>query len=124
GGDTLITRYPKFAKHVRSLADLRKRTAPYSVYVDFRDQEGVSTDAPSHVIVKAFRNNHTRKAAVIAAETEGKSAEFHVTYQGQSVHPEIVIESNLSEPRKVNAPANVVLQLQPYEVNVLCFDLV
>ena len=124
GGDAPVTKYPKFARHVRGIAELRRRVAPYYVYGDFRDQQGLIVQSEPNVLVKVFDNRAEHKAAVVAAEIEGKSSTARVALDDQwrSARPECRVQTNLGPAVLLPADLRFSLALQPYEVRVLCID--
>ncbi len=115
GGDTPITKYPKFAEHVRRLAELRRRTAPYYVHADFRDQEGIETTAPDSVIVKTYRKKAANTMGIVIAETSGEKTEVQLKAQG---HFESY--STTGDEGSVNLAGGATIPMDAFEVRVLC----
>ncbi len=120
GGDAPVTKYPAFAAHVKSLAELRTRAADYFVYGDFRDQEGLAVDAPEEVVVKVYHNRAANKAAIVLAETGGSPAEATLGINWACQKAETL--SNLGEVEQPSGGAPTLVRLDPYEVRVICLD--
>jgi hypothetical protein len=120
GGDTPITKYPKFAEHVRSLAELRRRTAGYLCFADFRDQEGIEADVPQNVLAKTYRNDASNCASVVIAETSGKAAACSIGITWPLAEDAATIESNVRETTHARIGTPLRIELAPYEVLVVC----
>jgi len=124
GGDAPISKYPQFAAHVKALADLRERAADYCVFADFRDQEGVETDAPENVVVKVYVNQEQSKAGIVLAETAGKEAEATLTITWESVEGTAHVESSAAgATEEIALTTELQVKLDAHEVRVLCIDL-
>ncbi|HDP89889.1 MAG TPA: hypothetical protein ENN42_08035 [Thioalkalivibrio sp.] len=122
GGDAPVTKYPAFADHIRRNAELRRRLGEYFCTAAFRDQERLEVQGGEGVLVKVYINDAARKAAIVAAETEGAPAT--VTLRSSLLAGALVrIESNQREPGETEAGSETVLDLKPYEIRVLCVDL-
>jgi hypothetical protein len=122
GGDSPVTKYPRFAEHIKSLADLRRRVADYYVAGDFRDEEGIKLAQTRKVVAKVFRNAAARKVGIVLAEFGGEKAEVVLNTQWGPKSSAIRIESNLRESQRVTPADELRLELRPYEVRVLCVD--
>ena len=124
GGDTAIDTYPAFAAHVKSLADLRRRTAPWYVYGDFNDQDGIHVEAPESALVKVYENSTAKKAAIVMAETAGEKTELQLslalTLQGTTG----VLASNQRPDVPLACAGPMHITLEPHEVRVLMVELV
>jgi hypothetical protein len=115
GGDAPITKYPKFAQHVKNLADLRRRVADYYVHADFRDQEGIEVEAPGNVLVKVYRNKASHRLGIVIAETAGEKTPIRLKTIGQ-----FAAVSQLGTRDDVLLSDGNTLSIEPYEVQVLC----
>ncbi len=122
GGDSPITKYPKYAAFVKALADLRRRTADYYVYGDFRDEEGTRLRGPAGVMAKVYCNRAAGKVALVVAETAGKAASVSLDSHWNAAG-NVRCESSTGATTTLAAGASYALDLQPYEVRVLCLDL-
>jgi len=120
GGDTPITNYPKFTEHVRRLAELRRRTADYYCFADFRDQEGIAADVPANALVRTYRNARTGRAAVVIAETGGQKAAAAVQIKWPLAEKTAVVHSSVRETETVSLGAPLTVELTPYEVQIIC----
>jgi hypothetical protein len=123
GGDAAITKYPAFAAHVKALADLRKRVAPYYVYANFRDQEGIAVRAGDNVLAKIFVNRETHKAGIVLCEHGGKQATVVLRSQWEASSSVFHFDSSTGDNGALPLGEEMSLKLQPYEVGVLCVDL-
>lgn len=121
GGDAPISKYPKFAAHVKKNATLRKAAADYYVYGDYRDQENVAVETQEGVIVKTYLNRSANKLGVVVAEYGGTEASVHIKCD-QKAKAAKSLSNNGAEDTLSPAPEYDV-KLQPYEVRVLCLDL-
>lgn len=122
GGDSPVTKYPRFAAHIKSLAALRRRVADYYVAGDFRDTEGIQLEGAPKVITKVFRNAPARKVAIVLAEHGGEPEEVILNIRWKPANRAISVESNLRAQERVTWTDHLRLQLQPHEVRVLCLD--
>ncbi len=121
GGDAPVTKYPDFAAHVRANAELRRRTAPYYVRGEFRDQDGIVCEPPENLMVKTYLNRSEGKFCIVAAETQGRRGEVRV----RAAHGKRftgVVESNQRPKRILMGAPSVRLSLAPREVAVVCAD--
>lgn len=125
GGDELITDYPPFADHVRSLAELKGRTVPYYADAAYRDQEGfawadqVEADA---VFARCFRDRGAGTMSVVVAEMTGVPAEarLHITWPCDSA---CRVESSRGPSTAAVLMDNTLsLALAPWEVIILCLN--
>jgi len=123
GGDSPVSRYPRFAAHIRRLAELRRRVAPYYVYADFRDQEHLAGEFPGNVLVKTFVNRSTRKAGIVIAEVEGNDARVLVHHTWHTTGAAFTVDSNRNEAYSLPASDRLSFDLQPFDVIVVCLDL-
>ena len=123
GGDAPISKYPKFAAHVKALAGLRERVAHYYVFADFRDQEGIEVDAPDNVLVKVYHNTAKAKAGIVIAETAGKDTETTLTTTWESVEGTAHVESNAAAGEDIALTSELRVALDAYEIRVVCIDL-
>lgn len=123
GGDAPITKYPKFAAHVKTCAKLRRRVADYYVYGDFRDQEAIETAGPDHTVVKVYHNRSAGKVGIVVAEVGGRTAEVSIQSQWPVAGDVVKSDSNAGEQRTLPAGNPLQVSLGPYEVTVLCLDL-
>jgi len=122
GGDSPVTKYPRFAAHIKGLADLRRRALDYYVFANFRDEEGLKLTSTGRVMAKVFRNSAARKAGIVVTELGGQNTDAVLRTRWTPAGSKIHCESNLSE-RSTVAPADELrFQLKPYEVRVLCVD--
>lgn len=123
GGDECVDDYPRFAEHIRRLADLRRSTAPYYAYADFRDQDGLHTYRGKGVLAKTFANRTDKKACIVLAEIEGKSTVVRLASDWLSPDTSVTIASSLnSAPTFDQRGSRVRLEVRPYEVLVVCLD--
>ena len=121
GGDSPITKYPKFAAHVRSLAELRRRTRDYCVAGSFRDQDGLRVTGSPDVPVKSFEAPSGR-VGIVVAETSGSVATVTVE-SGRVMKGRMVrIDSNLRSIAEESPGGSIEVELQPFEVRVICVD--
>lgn len=120
GGDTPIANYPKFCEHIRLLSELRRQTADYYCFADFRDQEGAEANAPANVIVKTYRNARTGRAAVVLAETAGQRAAVRIEVKWLLAEDEAAVHSIVRETESVSIATPLTMELAPYEVRVIC----
>ena len=121
GGDSPITKYPKFAAHVRSLAELRRRTRDYCVAGSFRDQDGLRVTGSPDVLVKSFEAPSGR-VGIVVAETSGSVATVTVE-SGRVMKGRMVrIDSNLRSIAEESPGGSIEVELQPFEVRVICVD--
>lgn len=123
GGDSPITKYPKFAAFVKRRAELRRRVAEHYVYADFRDQEGVDSLAGEGVLAKVFHNREARKVGIVVAETTGKHAEVSLRTRWKPADGTILADSTTGEREELPARGELRMRLAPYEVRVLCINL-
>ena len=123
GGDAPISKYPKFAAHVKALAELRARVADYYVFADFRDQEGIEVDAPENVLVKVYYNKEQSKVGIAVAETAGEQGEVTLTTTWESVEGTAQVESNAAAGEEIALTSEFRVALDAYEVRVVCIDL-
>jgi hypothetical protein len=122
GGDSPITKYPKFAAHIKSLASLRRRVADHYVAADFRDEEGIKLAQGRKVMAKVFRNPATRKTGIVLAELGGEKAEVVLKTNWKPATGTIRIESSFAEMSRLSSTDELRMDLSPYEVRVLCLD--
>lgn len=121
GGDAPVTKYPKFAEHIRGLAALRKRTAAYYVYGDFRARNGVTGEDDSNTPVSVFCNRRERKTALVVAECAGK--ETTITLDPACAFGSMpFVDSNKTQMTNLSAKPPWSISLAPYEVIVICLD--
>jgi len=123
GGDAPITKYPRFAAHVKANAGLRERVADYHCLADFRDQEGIELAAKENIVAKVFHNRARKKVGIVVAEVHGHAREAALRARWASAKDTIAVESNTRAPESVAARGEWTLALEPYEVRVLCIDL-
>ena len=123
GGDAPITKYPKFAAHVKANAELRRRVAAYYAHADFRDREGIDVEGPDHAIVTVFHNRDAAKCSIVAAETGGRAAEVAIRSRLTSAGGTVHCDSNRGMQQALPAEKTFAASLQPYEVRVFCLDL-
>jgi len=123
GGDAPITKYPAFAEHVKGLAELRRRTADYSVHADFRDQENVKVQGPETAFVKVYHNKAARKTGIVVAETAGRSCRVALEIGWKARNGTIAIDTNRGDCASIRQAEVVEVELVPYEVRILCMDL-
>lgn len=123
GGDAPITKYLEFARHVRSLAELRTRVAPYHCLADFIDQEGIDGAFPENVLVKVYHNAASHKIGIVFAETGGKSTQLTTSASWKPAGGNIIVESNQRGREAMPSDRELALDLLPYEVRVACIDL-
>jgi hypothetical protein len=122
GGDSPITQYPKFTEHVRSLAELRRRVADYYCFADFRDQEGIEVAAPENALVRTYRNDASGRASIVLAETDGKAATCSLKINWGLAEDKATVCSNVRGATSIPVAAPLSLELEPYEVMVVCLD--
>ena len=122
GGDSPITKYPRFAAHIKTLAALRRRVLDYYVFADFRDEEGIKLTQPGKVMAKVFHNSTTRKTGIVVAEFGGEKADVMLKSRWEPESGTIRVESNLAESFRVTSGEDLRFQLKPYEALVLCVD--
>jgi hypothetical protein len=122
GGDAPITKYPRFADHVRRNAELRRRVSEYYSTADFRDQDGVRMEGEG-VLAKVFLNKQTRKGSIVLAETKGAEATVTLDSAWKPVSGAFSSDSNCGTPEQVRWEKELQITLDPYEVRVLCMDL-
>jgi hypothetical protein len=121
GGQSTITDYPEFAKHLLGLQQLKASTGPYYADAEFCDHDGLKdvTKTPGTVIA-VFGNETNQKTGIVMANLtdEQKSASFELampTTIKANVYPQGEIgELDLAKP--------VSLQLLPHQVLVLTID--
>ena len=124
GGDAPITKYPRFAEHVRRNAELRRRVSDYYSVADFRDQDGLTVECDSEdLIAKVYENRGARKAGIVLCETEGKETAVALASAWKPASGTARCESNQGEAAEIGWADSVKLTLAPYEVRVLCLDL-
>lgn len=120
GGEECVDQYPTFAAHVKQLAELRKRAAPYYVYSDFRDQQGIRECKAEGVIVKVFINRETGNCGIVLAELEGKEKNAmlnaDIPRSGRMVSVESSVKGNYAIPNR----RRLSISLQPYEAAIVC----
>jgi hypothetical protein len=122
GGDASISKYPKFAAHVKALAELRRRVAEYYVYGDFRDREGIACTPPENMLARVFLNRRARKMGIVVAETEGRPGA--VKMMSEPLQGGLVsIVSSQREDVDVTPEGELQFDLLPYEVRVACLNL-
>lgn len=124
GGDAPIDKYPAFADHVRKLAELRKKTAPYYVYADFRDTDGMTLEASEHVVTKVYFNRETKKMGIVLAETQKKASTQTIRFSCTPGLNTIRLESNSGRSENLVWSEEMTISLDPHEVVVLCLDAV
>jgi hypothetical protein len=122
GGDSPVTKYPRFAAHIKSLAGLRCRVLDYYVFADFRDEEGIKLIQPGKVMAKVFHNSTTRKTGIVLAEFGGENVEVVLKSQWKPKTGAIHIESSASQSTAVAPADELRMKLEPYEIRVLCVD--
>ena len=123
GGDAPITKYPKFARHVKANAGLRARVADYHCLADFRDQEGIEVTAGENLLIKVYCNKSLGKVGIVVAETAGQPGEATLKTTWQSAKDTIEVDSNIGPHETIPAGTELDLNLEPYEVQVVCIDL-
>lgn len=119
GGDAPITKYPDFARHVKSLAELKRRSTGCYVYADFRDREGIEYEAPDGVLVKVYKNRATQEAGIVIAETDGKPATTAVSLKQAFQKPFNALDSNQRPLEEIISGSTYKIELRPHEVRVL-----
>ncbi len=126
GGDELISEYPAYAEHVRSLADLKRRTQKYYADASFRDREGieeVDTTGDGSVIARVFRNQTEKTASVAVAETSGSPVEVRIRLDDRCAG-NIKRESSSGSSDPVTVQNGFVsFRLNAHEAVLLCIDL-
>jgi hypothetical protein len=127
GGDSPITRYPEFAAHVRALSVLRKATANYVALARFRDEENLHiSDAPPNVVAKSYHDPQQNRAGVVLAETSGIAARVRLKIAWRSADDAVPVLSSAGTREMVElegAEGRCLLTLAPYEVKIVCIDL-
>ncbi len=122
GGDAAVTDYPEFAGHVRRNAELRRRTADYYVFGDFRAHERMRLDAEDGVAANVFYNREANKVGIVAADVGGRGA--HVVIESDwPARGTVVLDSNLAPEQRLDPAHGYAFSLEPHEVKVLCIDL-
>jgi len=122
GGDSPVTKYPKFAAHIRGLAELRRRVKEYYVFADFRDEQGITLSPSAKVMAKVYHNATTGKRGIVVAEYGGEKAQVRLKTEHRPSGAAIRIESNLTALRHITPAEDLPMELEPYEVRVLCMD--
>jgi hypothetical protein len=123
GGDECVDDYPRFANHIEQLADLRRRTAAYYAYADFRDEQGLLTYRGEGVLAKTFADRTTAKASIVLAETEGKATAVRFASEWLSPGTSVSVASSLEPaPKFERDGSRVRLEVRPYEAVVVCID--
>ncbi|HPW82365.1 MAG TPA: DUF6259 domain-containing protein [Verrucomicrobiota bacterium] len=120
GGDSPITKYPRFAEHIKNLAELRRRIADYYVAADFRDEDGIKVTSSGKVMAKVYRNVGAQKMGIVVAELGGEQAPLVLKTRLQPGTAAVRVESNFAASRRLSTTEEFPLELQPYEVQVLC----
>lgn len=121
GGDAPVTKYPVFAAHVKANAELRRRAAAWYVYGDFTDETGFACDPSDNVLVKGYFNRPAKKFGIVVAEIEGKPGAVRIAVTAPAASA-AVLESNHRAARSLNDTSSIDVQLDPYEVCVVCLD--
>ncbi|HOM49234.1 MAG TPA: DUF6259 domain-containing protein, partial [Candidatus Hydrogenedentes bacterium] len=121
GGDSPVTKYAAFAEHVKANAGLRRRVADYFVYGDFTDNGGFICNPPDNMLVKSYFNRTAGKFGIVAAEIAGKPAACEIKTTPVKAK-KAVLESNHGASSEVDMNSPVNLNLEPYEIAVLCMD--
>lgn len=122
GGDAPITKYPRFADHVRRNAGLRQRVSDYYSTADFRDQDGITLEGDG-VLAKVYLNEQTRKGSIVLAEVTGQEAAVALTSTWQPASGTFACDTNGGDVAQMPWAAKMPVTLAPYEVRVLCMDL-
>jgi hypothetical protein len=122
GGDSPVTKYPQFAAHIKSLAELRRRVRDYYVSADFCDQEGVISTQSGKAMTRVFRNRASQKSGIVCAELGGEKAEVVLKGNLRVKGPTIRAESNAAQGCDIPVGDEMRIELKPYEVRVLCLD--
>lgn len=121
GGDSPITKYPRFAEHVKQLAALRRRAADYCVHGDFRAGNGMIVEGGADLLATLFHNRQTRKTGIVVAECANRETEVTVypsfTYSGNPF-----ADSNRAPIKSLDTKPPWSFTIAPYEILVLCFD--
>jgi hypothetical protein len=82
-----LDEYPEYAEHVKSLAELRHKTADFIAHGRFRDTIGLESDGATTYIYKSDAG-----LAVVIANTEDRKVDTHIAVDasalGSSVGPE------------------------------------
>jgi len=122
GGDAPITKYPKFAAHVKANAALRRATADYYAYADFRDEENFTINGPENLMAKAYHNKTAGKVGIVVAEVKGEAGTARLSIDWPGKTPASVHSNTAARTDDVSLES-LELALQPYEIKVICIDL-
>jgi len=125
GGDELITEYPEFADHVRRLASLKRRVAPYFAWADFRGREGIVAlegENADAIVAVSYRTQDGAKSCIALAEKNGAAARASLTLAWKSRDDTVRIESSHAETARASANGPIAITLAPYEAQVICLD--
>ena len=122
GGRGTVSRYPEFARHLRSLQRLKAATAPCYARAEFRDREGLrNLQAAAQTAVAVFRNRSGGQRGIVLANLGGQSAQVSFELDEPVVDglaDVYRLASDGPKPTALGGPA--IFRLQPYEVAVLC----
>ena len=121
GGDARITKYPKFAARVKSIADLRRQAAPYIVQADFVDQQGIECTTPDEVYARTYRNSATKKFGVAIANVDDEPSKLTLRITEQAAGT-ATLHSNKKPAQTIDPTQPLTLDLEPYEACAVCID--
>ena len=119
----LFRSYHAFTAHIKAHAELRQRAAEYYVYGDFRDQEGISVDAPDGTLAKVYHNRAAKKVGIVVVELNGAEAMVAIESRWTPATGSVWRRSSHSPDHEILFDARLKVPLKPHEVCVLCMDL-
>ena len=119
GGVGILSDFPDFQQHLKSLAKLKEELADSYAEGDFEDQDGITVSGSSFITAKVYINRNNGKGAVIIANTQNKPAEV-VIELSRAVSD---VEKISFDCTRAAAERKQKFSLKPYEVNALEFKL-
>jgi hypothetical protein len=121
GGQGSIADYPAFARHLRSLQELKSATAPYYAEAEFRHHDGLkNVTEDAGIVVAVFANLGTPKTGIVLAnlsEQTGK-ARFELPAAAALVKPRVFPDGAAALDGSVSRSVT----LAPHQVIILAID--
>jgi len=123
GGRGTVARYAGFADHLRALRELKALTPECYADAEYRDHDGLGRiSAAEPTVVSAYRNPASGALGIVAANLAGEVSSVTIEPAGAGLQAAALVyrESTGLKPAGVTFAGRLTLELQPYEVALIC----
>jgi hypothetical protein len=121
GGHGTVGDYPRFARHLRSLAALRTTTAAYLSEAEFRDHEGLrDVRHDDGVLTAVYTNGRQARSALVVANLNDRVAAARCTIA--TLTGAASVRGIARHDATIDLGRPIELSLAPYEVLVIAID--